>query len=172
MANLPAYCGWAIPVFEQEVRRLQSLLRVVPLKGDHTPTEGKQINKGCIPILDPLDKPLGRFQKGKAACGPGAASLACIETAVRLAQYRCVGGIVTAPINKEAIHFAGCLHPGHTELLADLTKTKNFGMMLLGGPLKSLFVTTHLSIRKVPEALTTVSEWEAVEVNKRWCRVK
>ena len=36
----------ATPVFEQEVRRLQSLLRVVPLKGDPTPTEGKQINKG------------------------------------------------------------------------------------------------------------------------------
>ncbi len=154
----------ATSVFEQEVRRLQSLLRIVPLKGNHAPTEGKQIVKGCIPILDPLDKPLGRFHKGKAARGPGAASLSCIETAVRLAQYGCVGGMVTAPINKEAIHFAGCLHPGHTELLADLTKTKNFGMMLLGGSLKILFVTTHLSIRKVPEALTTKKIVQAIRL--------
>ena len=154
----------AMPVFEQEVRRLQSLLRVVPLKGDHAPIEGKQIAKGCMPILDPFDKPLGRFQKGKAARNSGAASLSCIETAVRLAQYGCVGGIVTAPINKEAIHFAGCSHPGHTELLADLTKTKNFGMMLLGGPLKILFVTTHLSIRKVPEALTTKKIVQAIRL--------
>ena len=65
----------ATSVFEQEVRRLQSLLRIVPLKGNHAPTEGKQIVKGCIPILDPLDKPLGRFHKGKAARGPGACLL-------------------------------------------------------------------------------------------------
>ena len=154
----------ATSVFEQEVRRLQSLLRIVPLKGDHTHTEEKQIAKGCIPILDPLDKPLVRLQKGKAARVTGAASLSCIETAVRLAQYGCVGGMVTAPINKEAINLAGCSHPGHTELLADLTKTKNFGMMLLGGPLRIFFVTTHLSIRKVPEALTTKKIVQAIRL--------
>ena len=154
----------ATSVFEQEVRRLQSLLRVVPLKGDHTYTEEKQIAKGCIPILDPLDKPLVRLQKGKAARVTGAASLSCIEAAVRLAQYGCVGGMVTAPINKEAINLAGCSHPGHTELLADLTKTKNFGMMLLGGPLRIFFVTTHLSIRKVPEALTTKKIVQAIRL--------
>ena len=90
-------------VFEKEVGRLHSPLRVVVLQGDHSLMEGKQIAKGHIPILDPLEKPLGRFRIGKAARGPGAASVGCIETAVRLAQSRCVAGIVTAPINKEAM---------------------------------------------------------------------
>ncbi len=151
-------------VFEKEVGRLDSPLRVVVLQGDHSLMEGKQIAKGHIPILDPLEKPLGRFRIGKATRGPGAASVECIETAVRLAQSRCVAGIVTAPINKEAIHLAGCSHPGHTELLADLTKTKDFGMMLLGGPLKILFVTTHLSIRKLPRALTTKRIFTAIRL--------
>ena len=41
---------------------------------------------------------------------------------------------------------AGFHHPGHTELLADLTRTKEFGMMIVGGPLKIMFTTTHVAI--------------------------
>ncbi|MDA0739355.1 MAG: 4-hydroxythreonine-4-phosphate dehydrogenase PdxA [Nitrospirae bacterium] len=154
----------SVPVFEKEVARGHSSLGIVSLKGEHIPADGKWIAKGHLPILDPLEQPIGRFLMGKAACGPGAASLRCIETAVSLAQHQCVDGIVTAPINKEAIHLAGCTHPGHTELLAHLTKTKDFGMMLLGGPLKILFVTTHLSIRKLPDALTTKGIFKAIQL--------
>lgn len=154
----------AVPVFEKEVDRLDLPLKVVSLNGTYIPTNGKWLSKGHIPVLDPLDKPLGRFRMGKAAHGPGAASVQCIETAVQLAQSHCVDGIVTAPINKEAIHLAGCSHPGHTELLADLTKTKDFGMMLMGGPLKILFVTTHISIRKLPNALTTNGVFKAIQL--------
>lgn len=154
----------AVSVFEKEAHRLRSPVRVVSLNGNHIPANGKWLTKGHIPVLDPLVQPLGRFRMGMAARGPGAASLQCIEAAVRLAQNHCVDGMVTAPINKEAIHLAGCTHPGHTELLADLTKTKDFGMMLLGGPLKILFVTTHLSIRKLPEALTTKGIFKTIQL--------
>ncbi len=154
----------SVSVFEKEIGRLHSDLLIVSLKGGHIPTDGKWVTKGHLPILDPLEQPMGRFRMSKATRGSGAASLRCVETAVRLAQHHCVDGIVTAPINKEAIHLAGCTHPGHTELLAHLTKTKNFGMMLLGGPLKILFVTTHLSIRKVPEALTTKGIFKAIQL--------
>jgi 4-hydroxythreonine-4-phosphate dehydrogenase len=151
-------------VMKNEIERLNFPLTMVALQGNHSPMEGKQIVKGHIPVLDPLEKPLGRFRTGKAARGPGAASVRCIEAAVCLAQSRCVAGIVTAPINKEAIHLAGCSHPGHTEFLADLTKTKDFGMMLIGGPLKILFVTTHLSIKKLPGALTTKGIFKAIRL--------
>jgi len=154
----------SVPVFEKEAHRLGSSVKVVSLNGTHIPAHGKWVTKGHIPVLDPLKRPLVRFRIGKAARGPGAASLQYIETAVRLAQSHCVDGIVTAPINKEAIHLARCTHPGHTEFLADLTKTKDFGMMLLGGPLKILFVTTHLSIQKVPGALTTKGIFKAIQL--------
>jgi len=144
----------SVGVFEKEVKRLRSSLNLVTIEADCPTSKGPPLTKGYIPVLDPLEKPLGRFQMGKAARHTGAASLRCIEAAVRLTQNQRVSAMVTAPINKEAIHLAGCSHPGHTEFLADLTRTKDFGMMLLGGPLKILFVTTHLSIRKVPEALT------------------
>ena len=155
----------SVPVFKKEVECLHSSLKVMPLKGDHSAADDKLIVKGRVPIFDPLEKPVGRrFPMGKARRETGAASLQCIETAVRLAQSQCVAGIVTAPINKEAIHLAGCPHPGHTELLAALTKTKHFGMMLMGGQLKILFVTTHLSIRTMPAALTTKGIFNAIQL--------
>jgi 4-hydroxythreonine-4-phosphate dehydrogenase len=71
-----------------------------------------------------------------------------IKKAVELAQLGCIDGMVTAPINKEAINMAGCHFPGHTELLADLTKTEESGMMIIGGPLRIMFVTTHADRRR------------------------
>jgi 4-hydroxythreonine-4-phosphate dehydrogenase len=154
----------SVPVFEKEVERLRSSLKIASLAGDHFPADEKLVAKACLPILDPLEKPLERFPMGKAARGPGDASLRCIETAVHLVQSQYVAGMVTAPINKEAINMAGCAHPGHTELLGALTKTKDFGMMLMGGPLKILFVTTHLSIRKMLAALTTKGIFNAIQL--------
>lgn len=151
-------------VLKKQVDRLTSPIKIMTLKGDHGETDGNQIGPGYIPVLDPTSKPLGRFRMGKAARETGVVSVRCIETAVSLAQNGCVSGMVTAPINKEAIHLAGCSHPGHTELLAHLTKTKDFGMMLLGGPLKILFVTTHLSIRQVPVSLTTKNIFTAIQL--------
>jgi 4-hydroxythreonine-4-phosphate dehydrogenase len=49
---------------------------------------------------------------------------------------------------------AGCHYPGHTELLADLTQATESGMMIIGGPLKIMFVTTHVAIKDLPSLLT------------------
>ena len=107
-----------------------------------------------IVVLDPLERPLGHYRSGVAAPETGAASVAFIKKAVHLAQTGCLDGIVTGPINKEAINMAGCHYPGHTELLADLTQAQESGMMIIGGPLKIMFVTTHVAIKELPSLLT------------------
>lgn len=157
----------SVPVFQRETRRLSSSLTVVPLRDDHEWEHGPAIPGGRLPILDPLNTPLGRVRLGQPAPGPGAASVEFIKTAVRLATTGRVSGMVTAPINKEALHLAGYPYPGHTELLAELTGTKQVGMMLLGGPLKILFVTTHLALSKVPRALTTQRVFDAIRLAHR-----
>jgi 4-hydroxythreonine-4-phosphate dehydrogenase len=120
------------------------------LKG-HEPVSPRT---GQIALLDPLERPLGPYKIGLAAPETGAASVAFIKKAVHLAQSGCIDGMVTAPINKEAMHMAGCHFPGHTELLADLTHTPESGMMIIGGPLKIMFVTTHVAIKELPAVLT------------------
>ena len=137
-------------VMEHTIKTMRMKLNVVPAHG-HDPV---RINAHTIAVLDPLEQPLGKFTPGVAAAETGAASVSFIKKGVELAQIGCIDGIVTAPINKEAINMAGYHYPGHTELLADLTRTKESGMMIVGGPLRIMFVTTHVSIKDLPSLLT------------------
>lgn len=148
------------PVMERTVRALGLPLRVVGVKGHDHPLG----RRGELPVADPLDKPLGRFRMGRVAKETGAASVAFIVHAVRLAEAGCIDAIVTGPINKEAINLAGYAYPGHTELLADLTHSKEVGMMIVGGPLKIMFVTTHVAIRKLPDTLTPEGVGRAIRL--------
>ena len=72
-------------------------------------------------------------------------------------------GIVTLPLQKEGLHLAGFHYPGHTEILAERTGTKNFGMMLYArGPktphgLGVLHVTLHMALRDVFRHISTIA---------------
>jgi 4-hydroxythreonine-4-phosphate dehydrogenase len=140
----------SLPVMQQTVKKLRLKLDVRSVEGH----DRNALRTNQIAVLDPLEKPLGSFKVGVAAPETGAASVAFIKRAVHLAQIGCIDGMVTAPINKEAINMAGCHFPGHTELLADLTHTQESGMMIIGGPLRIMFVTTHVAIKDLPSLLT------------------
>ncbi|HEX9155141.1 MAG TPA: 4-hydroxythreonine-4-phosphate dehydrogenase PdxA [Nitrospira sp.] len=140
----------SLPVMQQTVKKLRLKLDVRSVEGH----DRNALRTNQIAVLDPLEKPLGSFKVGVAAHETGAASVAFIKRAVHLAQIGCIDGMVTAPINKEAINMAGCHFPGHTELLADLTHTQESGMMIIGGPLRIMFVTTHVAIKDLPSLLT------------------
>jgi len=140
----------SLPVMERTVKSLGLPLQWVAVKNGESLIGRPRL----IPVLDPLEPPLGPFKMGVATKETGAASVSCITTAVRLAEAGSIQGMVTGPINKEAINLAGHHYPGHTELLADLTHSQEVGMMIVGGPLKIMFVTTHLAIRNLPASLT------------------
>jgi 4-hydroxythreonine-4-phosphate dehydrogenase len=69
---------------------------------------------------------------------------------VALATSGQIAAITTAPISKQAINQAGYNYPGHTELLAELTKAKDYAMMLVGGKLRVVLVTIHCALSQVP----------------------
>ena len=150
----------SLPVMVRTIKALRLKLTVLPVDGHDTPAP----RTGTVDILDPLNAPLDPFAPGIAAAKTGAASVSFIEKAVDLAQLGCLDGIVTAPINKEAINMAGCRHPGHTELLADLTQAKESGMMIVGGPLRIMFVTTHVAIKDLPSLLSQAKIEKAIRL--------
>jgi 4-hydroxythreonine-4-phosphate dehydrogenase len=65
-----------------------------------------------------------------------------------------VGGIVTAPLNKEALNKAGYHYPGHTEMLAALTGVRGSVMLLAHGNMRVSHVSTHVALEDVPKRLT------------------
>jgi 4-hydroxythreonine-4-phosphate dehydrogenase len=100
----------------------------------------------------------------------GRASMGYIRKAVRLASEKRIDALVTAPISKEAFYLAGFPFRGHTELLARLTKTKDFAMMLLGGRLRVSLVTTHLPLSKVATSLTLRRIYQTVRLTNQFLR--
>ena len=83
---------------------------------------------------------------GELSAVAGNAAYEYIRVASELAVRGEVQAICTAPLNKEALHAAGHIYPGHTELLADLTGTKEVSMMLSTPKLKVIHVTTHIGL--------------------------
>lgn len=88
---------------------------------------------------------------GKLDARAGEAAFRYVEKATELASAGGVGAIATAPLNKEAMHLAGHKYPGHTEILAELTGTKDYAMMLVASDLKVIHVSTHVSLREAIE---------------------
>lgn len=91
----------------------------------------------------------------------GRAAVTAIEVATRAALDGQVAGVVTGPINKEAIWAAGSEHLGHTEMLGALTGVTNQDTMfvvrnthLAGHHLRIFFTTRHVSLRQALDQLT------------------
>ena len=88
---------------------------------------------------------------GELDARAGDAAFRYVQRATELASAGRVGAIATAPLNKEAMHLAGHEYPGHTEILAELTGTEDYAMMLVTDELKVIHVSTHVSLREAIE---------------------
>jgi 4-hydroxythreonine-4-phosphate dehydrogenase len=112
-------------------------------------------NPGVVPVVHVPTEGEDTLQDGKLSAAGGEAAYRYVEKAVRLAQSGDIAVIVTAPLNKAALHAAGHHFDGHTELLAHLTDTKSSFMLLASSKLAAIHVSTHTSLRNATERATT-----------------
>jgi 4-phospho-D-threonate 3-dehydrogenase / 4-phospho-D-erythronate 3-dehydrogenase len=124
-------------------------------------------DEGTLEVLDLANVDMTTLPRGEVSAAAGRAAYAYIETAVTLARAREIDAIVTAPINKEALAAAGMQHTGHTEILARLSGTEDFAMLLMGRELKVIHVTTHVSLRRVPDLVTRKRVLETIRLAQR-----
>jgi len=103
-------------------------------------------DSGVLNILDLHLVDMNEIHFGKVQAVSGNAAYECIRKAVELAKDRDIDTIVTAPLNKEALHSAGHKYPGHTEILASLTNTEDYAMLLHDKKLSVIHVSTHVSL--------------------------
>ena len=113
-----------------------------------------------------VDEPVGEWSGGAGAALAGRLSGLAIERAVSLAARGAVQGIVTAPIDKQALLAGGYDFPGHTEMLACLTG-RRVAMMLASDRLRVVLATTHVALRDVPRVLTRGAILDAADVTRR-----
>ncbi|MGH7315786.1 MAG: 4-hydroxythreonine-4-phosphate dehydrogenase PdxA [Candidatus Rokuibacteriota bacterium] len=113
-----------------------------------------EFEPGHLECLDLANVDAASLPRAAVSAEAGRAAYGYIETGVRLCQAGKIDGMVTAPVNKEALAAAGVQHSGHTEILARLTGTKDFAMLLMGKELRVIHVTTHVALRRVPDLVT------------------
>lgn len=137
--------------------------------------------RAFFPLLDPLkiDRPLQVYRKfkevewendeislleiegapeelpapGMIDAGWARAAMNSVALGADLAATGQVAALVTAPINKAGIHRAGYDFQGHTDYLADRSRTENYAMMLIGGDIRVVLATVHIPLSKVSSSL-------------------
>lgn len=152
-----------------DVGRIEHVVQLLDLpvkvRAIDTP-EDVQLASGTIDVISlsnlPKDLPFGRLdaRAGKAAYD-------YIRAGIDLALQKRIRAVVTAPINKEALRLADIHYPGHTEILADFSGTKDFAMMLMNDDLRVILVTIHISLREAIEQLTMERELMTIRLAHR-----
>ena len=130
----------------------------VPVQTVDTPGEAAAVFRDALPVA-----PVG----GRCLAEPGRPNpadarlvIGAIDRAVADVKGHRAAGVVTNPINKEALYAAGFHHPGHTEYLGELAgrlfgATNATPIMMLASPeLRVVPVTIHLALREAIAALT------------------
>jgi 4-hydroxythreonine-4-phosphate dehydrogenase len=151
-AQINAECR---PVVIGDALRLRQAADILGIEADIQKidnVEDSVFTPGRVNVIDlallPADLPWGQLSPVA-----GHAAYEYIRVASELAMAGKVQAICTAPLNKEALHAAGHVFPGHTELLAQLTGTEEVSMMLSTPKIRVIHVTTHIglmdAIRKI-----------------------
>lgn len=160
----------------QTLRRAAQILQgpgrcALPVAEIADPQEALQVPPRCMPVLSLPGLP-GPLPFGQVQAEAGRAAADCVRWAARQALQGRIAGLVTAPLNKEALHLAGLAFPGHTELL-QAEAAEHAGvplaqmpvrMMLANEALRTVLVSIHVSLRDAIAAVTQEQVLETIRI--------
>lgn len=111
-----------------------------------------------------------QYQFGVLSKMCGNAGFQCVKKLIELAMEGKIDATVTNAINKEALNLAGHHYSGHTEIYADLTRTKDYAMMLVQDNLRVVHVSTHVSLREACGRVKKDRILKCIELAFQECR--
>lgn len=119
-------------------------------------------------VVCPLSELSARESRpGVSSRAAGRGAYRYIRVAAKLALSGLADAMATAPISKSSLIDAGYHYPGHTELLAELSGTRECRMMLIGDKLRVVPVTGHIPFGKVARSLTRDNVLTTLELAQR-----
>jgi 4-hydroxythreonine-4-phosphate dehydrogenase len=133
------------------------------------PPRGRYVY-GTVDVFQATTGDLSAIVAGQVQPAAGQAAAECVIKATELALAGQIAAIATAPLNKDALNQAGYHYPGHTEMLADLTGSKDFSLTLIAGQLRVIHVTTHVSMRQALDLVDRARVLRIVRLADRFCR--
>jgi 4-hydroxythreonine-4-phosphate dehydrogenase len=164
----PRVREWCLPIVLGDARVLE---RAVALTGTGgtlrriASIEGvEETTGGVIDCLDYADVDVERLRPGTVAASNGAAAVRYTREAARFALGGMIDAIVSAPLNKTAMHRAGFSYAGHTEIFAEEAGSPRCTMVLLLGSMRLMLVTNHMSLRHACDQITRERILEKLEL--------
>ena len=119
---------------------------------------------GCLNVVDPNPIALEDITVGKVCAAGGKCAFLYVKAAIDAALAKEITSVVTAPLNKEALHLAGYNYAGHTEIFGEFTHGDRFAMLLWSDKLKAIHVTTHVSLRQACDLCTKEREMDVIHL--------
>lgn len=113
-----------------------------------------QDKQGILNLIECGELNYNTFKNGQIEGQCGKAAFEYIKKITNLAMARQLDAIATTPINKESLKAGAINYIGHTEILADLTHTKDPLTMFQVRDLRVFFLTRHLSLVNAIQSLT------------------
>ncbi|MDR3139773.1 MAG: 4-hydroxythreonine-4-phosphate dehydrogenase PdxA [Treponema sp.] len=163
--SLPLIYERAIPLVYADRIVLEDALELTGKNFTLRAVEAPGDARGVFGTIDYMDAGFlkrGNYAYGQVRAASGEAAFRYVAAAIRDALAGGTAAVVTGPINKEAINLAGHHFPGHTEIFARYTNTRDYGMLLSAGNLpgtspgglRVIHVTTHVSLREACDLIT------------------
>jgi len=125
---------------------------------------------GTVPVLDLQNASPEACPVGEETGASGAAAVEAVFQACDLAMSGEVDAIVTAPLNKAAMHLAGYDYAGHTELLTERTGANKVSMLLIGPGLRIVHVSTHVALSEAIARVTPERVGDVIQIAHDACR--
>lgn len=132
---------------------------------------GTSVSAGQIPVFELSRLPAKDLIWGQPTIATGRAMGEYIEKAVSLILAGSFSAMVTCPISKASLNRAGFPYPGHTEMLAALTGSDKYVMMMAGSRLRVTLATIHCPLDSVSALLNKTALCDLIRIsNDALCR--
>jgi 4-hydroxythreonine-4-phosphate dehydrogenase len=166
--------GWCRPIVVGDTRILARAAKVLGIEHlglrQVTTVDQGIFVAGTVDVLDLQNADPAECPWGQVTPAAGRAAVEYVLRGADLALAGTVDGIVTAPLNKEAMQRAGFHWAGHTELLAERTGGGRVTMMLTNRDMRVLHVSTHVSLREAVDRVTTSRVLEVIGLAEQGIR--
>ena len=146
-------------VLEKAIEICQVNLKIHTIKNVE---EGKY-EKGILNVIDLENVDMNTLEYGQVQGMCGKAAFEYIKKCVELAMEHKVDAIATTPINKESLKAGNINYIGHTEILGDLSNSRDPLTMFEVDNMRVFFLTRHMSLRRACDAITKERVLEYIE---------
>jgi 4-hydroxythreonine-4-phosphate dehydrogenase len=124
----------------------------------------KRFDNNLITQVQVIDIGNTRITPGKPTRTSGIFSFISLERAFDLVFNGNADALITTPISKVAFNLAGINFPGHTELLAEWSGSKDYMMTFLSKKMNAALLSIHEPLRKVPLILSKQKLKKCLEI--------